>query len=87
MAECHVVRNGSYCAARVASGWHAWLNGDLFACVEETAIEGLHRESMRHRFSLLDLKPPPQVVLLFQDIFSRSILALPGHLLEGFDSS
>jgi hypothetical protein len=87
MAACHVVRSGSYCAARGESGWHAWLNGDLVTCVEVNAKEDLHRESMKHRSSLLDLKPPLQVVLLFQDKFSRSTLTLPAHLLEGFDSS
>jgi hypothetical protein len=87
MAACHVVRSESYCSARVESGWHAWLNGDLFTCIEETAKEDLPRESMKHRSSLLDLKPPLQVVLLFQDKFSRSTLTLPAHLLEGFDSS
>ena len=87
MPACHVVRNGSCYAARGESGWHAWLNGDLVTCVEGTAKEILPKESMKHQSSLLPIKSPPQVVLLFLDRFSRSTLALLGHLREGFDSS
>lgn len=80
MAAFHVARNVNYCSTGEESGWHAWLNEDPGTCVEVTANEDLTRESMKHRSSLLLLKPRLRVVLPFRDIFSRSTQNLPAHL-------